>query len=85
MNKLEYNVDDMIDEIKKLSYKDYIRCQIDKENSFLFMYCFIKKIKEYIVFIKLSVVEKDNEFVYIISFHEAIKDELMNRPYKEEK
>ncbi len=29
--------------------------------------------------------EKDHEIVYVISFHEADKDELMNRPYKEEK
>lgn len=85
LNKLEYNVDDMINEIKKLSYQDYLRCQIDTENNFLFMYCFIKIIKEYIVFIKLSIVEKDREIVYVISFHEAYKDELMERPYKEGK
>jgi hypothetical protein len=85
MNKLEYNVDDMINEIKKLSYQDYLRCQIDTENIFIFMYCFIKIIKGFIVFIKLSIVEKDHEIVYVISFHEANKDELMNRPYKEEK
>ena len=39
----------------------------------------------FIVFIKLSIVEKDHEIVYVISFHEPNKDELMNRPYKEEK
>lgn len=49
------------------------------------MYSFIKVIKEYIVFIKLSIIEKDDELVYVIFFHEAIKAELMNRPYKEEK
>ena len=41
--------------------------------------------KGFVVFIKLSIVEKDHEIVYVISFHEADKDELMNRPYKEEK
>lgn len=30
-------------------------------------------------------IEKDHEIVYVISFHEADKDELMNRPYKEGK
>lgn len=49
------------------------------------MYSFIKVIKKYIVFIKLSLVERENEIVYVISFHEALKDELNARPFKEEK
>ena len=53
MNRLEYNVDDMINEIKKLSYQDYLRCQIDTENIFIFMYCFIKIIKGVYCFYKI--------------------------------
>ena len=75
----------MIYEIKMLNYYDYLRCQIDSKNEFLLMYSFIKVIKKYIVFIKLSLVERENEIVYVISFHEALKDELNDRPFKEEK
>lgn len=85
LSKLEYDIDDMIYEIKMLNYYDYLRCQIDSKNEFLLMYSFIKVIKKYIVFIKLSLVERENEIVYVISFHEALKDELNARPFKEEK
>lgn len=81
-HELEYDLTDAINEVKKLTVKDYLRCLIDSENRFMFMYCFVKKIKEYIVFIKLSLIEKDNKIVYIISFHKAEKDELDKRPYK---
>lgn len=43
--KLDYDVDDLINEIKSLTYKDYLNCQIDSKNKFLFMYSFIKEIK----------------------------------------
>ena len=85
IHKLEYDIIDMINEIKNLTYKDYLRCQIDSKNDFFLMYCFIKVIKQYIVYIKLSIVENVNENIYVISFHEAEKDELNERPYKEEK
>ena len=82
--KLDYDVDDLIEEIKSLTYKDYLKCQIDSKNKFLFMYSFIKKIKNYIVYIKLSIKEVGKVIVYVISFHEATSNDLNERPYKEE-
>lgn len=82
MLKLEYDLGDTIEEIYNLTYEDYLRCQIDDKNNFGFMYNFIKVIKEYIVYIKLSIVEEDNEVVYVISFHEAEINELHKRPFR---
>lgn len=73
LNKMGYDVSDLIDEVKKLTVEDYLRCQIDSKNKFQFMYCFIKMIQKYLIFIKLSIVEDNGEFTYIISFHEAEK------------
>ena len=43
---------------------------------------FIKTIKEYIAYIKLSIVEENNQIAYVISFHEALKNELNERPFR---
>ena len=48
------------------------------------MYSFIKEIKNYIVYIKLSIKEVEKVIVYVISFHEATSNDLNERPYKEE-
>lgn len=82
MSKLEYDVDDVIEIIYNLTCDDYLRCEIDGKNKFLFMYHFIKTIKEYIAYIKLSIVEKNNQIAYVISFHEALKNELNERPFR---
>ena len=79
---LEYDIDDMINEIKNLTVKDFLRCQIDSKNKFSFMYIFIKKIYNISVFIKLSIVEKNGKKAYVISFHEAEKDEFSACPFK---
>lgn len=34
LSKLEYDIDDMIYEIKMLNYYDYLRCQIDSKMNF---------------------------------------------------
>lgn len=83
MHKIEYDVEDMIKEIKQLTYKDYLRCQIDSKYDYLFMFCFLKKIKNFLVFIKLSIIEKSDKIACVISFHEAEKDELYKRPFEE--
>lgn len=85
LGKLEYDINDLINEVKNLTYKDYLRCQIDTKNKFKFMYSFIKMINKYIVYIKLSIMERNDKYVYVISFHEALKDEMDLRPYKEGK
>ena len=82
LEKLEYDVNDMIEEIKKLTIQDFIRCQIDSKNKFMFMYSLIKNIKEIIVFIKLSIVKRNDEILYVISFHKAKINELQKRPYR---
>lgn len=82
ISKIDYDLDDVIEEVKSLTSQDFLRCQIDTKNKFLLMYSFIKVIKNYIVYIKLSVVERENNYGYIISFHEAEKDELESRPYR---
>lgn len=84
LNILEYDFTDLIIFIKSLTYQDYLRCQIDSKNSFLFMYCFIKTIQDIIVYIKLSIVNNNDTIVYIISFHKAQYDELILRPFKED-
>lgn len=82
--KLDFDVDDMIEEIRKLEVQDYLRCQIDSKNHYFLMFSFIKKIKEYVVFIKLSIIEKETGIVCVISFHEALINELSSKPFKEE-
>ncbi len=72
----------MIEEIKQLTISDFLRCQIDSKNKFGFMYSFIKKIYNISVFIKLSIVEKNGKKAYVISFHEAEKDEFSACPFK---
>lgn len=84
IGKIEYDLIDVIEEIKKLTYKDYLKCQIDSINGFLFMYVFIKTIKKYVVYIKLSIVKKNDKKVYVISFHEAVFNELNHRPFKDD-
>lgn len=80
-----YDYKDLINEVRNLKTCDYLRCQIDTKNEFYLMYSFLKIIKKYIVYIKLSVVEKKNDVLFIISFHKAEKDELSLRPFKEDK
>ena len=53
MNKLEYNVDDMINEIKNLSYQDYLRCQIDTKKYFYIYVLFYKNNKRVYSFYKI--------------------------------
>ena len=82
LGKLEYDIYDMIEEIKHLTISDFLRCQIDSKNKFGFMYSFIKKIYNISVFIKLAIVEENSKKSYVISFHEAEKDEFESCPYK---
>ena len=82
LSKLEYDFYDMIEEIKNLTVKDFLRCQIDSKNKFGFMYVFIKKIYNISVFIKLSIVENNSKKAYVISFHEASKNEFDACPFK---
>lgn len=82
LKKLDYDISDLIDEINNLKVEDFLECQLDSKNKFLFMYTFIKMIKEYVVYIKLSIVQKNNNNVYVISFHEAEKNQLSDRPFK---
>lgn len=82
LGKLGLNKNDLIEEIKKLEVNDFLRCQIDSKNKFLFMYNFIKIIDGIIVYIKLSILDTSYlKKVYIISYHEATINELKMKPY----
>lgn len=82
LGKLGIDYNDLINEIKKLTIADFLRCQLDSKNKFLFMYIFLKNIQNILVFIKLSIIQQNDEKVYVISFHEAEFNELDKRPYK---
>lgn len=70
MIELGFNVKDVIEEIKKLSVKDYKETVIDnmpgKKNPF---YCFVKFIDIDQVYIKFKLSEVKGKQIFCVSFH----------------
>ena len=70
MLELGYNRQDVIDEIKKLSVKDYKETVIDnmpgRKNPF---YCFVKFIEIDQVYIKFKLSEVKGKQIFCVSFH----------------
>lgn len=81
---LEYNTQDVVNEIKSLTTEHYKETFIDNQpgkiNPF---YCFIKTINNKQVYIKFKIKEKNNKQVLCVSFHFAEHDVSDNKlPYK---
>lgn len=82
MLTLEYDNDDVINEIRSLSVKHYYKTHFDdKQRDATPLFVFIKEIQEKQVYIKIRLKEReDDEKVICISFHFA-EHEVCRLPY----
>lgn len=64
---LKYNNDDIINELYSLTYNEYKQTIIDVVGIEVFLYVFLKKIKDYLIYIKFSI--RNNKIIVLISFH----------------
>ncbi|MCM1224177.1 MAG: hypothetical protein NC548_57965 [Lachnospiraceae bacterium] len=82
MNTLEYDDNDVINEIYSLSLKHYYQTHFDdKQRGTTPLFIFIKEIQKKQVYIKIRIKEmEDDEKVICISFHFA-EYEVCKFPY----
>ena len=80
MNDLEYDILDVVEQLKKLTIAEYSHTLIDKkDNNPPLLYVFGKNINGKQVYIKLKIKGKQNKRVLCLSFHYASRK--MEFPY----
>lgn len=80
MNKLEYDVNDVVERLKELTVKEYSETLIDKDNTEPpLLFVFGKDLNGRLIYIKLKIKGDARRRVLCVSFHYA--KEKMNFPY----
>lgn len=64
---LNYDIDDIINEISLLEYEDYYETILDVVGDNLLLYVFKKVIKDYEIYIKITL--KNDKIIICFSFH----------------
>ena len=64
---LNYNIEDIIRELKDLTVDDYYETIMDCIGTDCLLYVFVKEIKEEKIYIKLTI--RNNKIIFCISFH----------------
>jgi len=85
MMDLDYEDEDIKEELKNLTVKDYIETVPDigkKKSSPIPFWVFGKKIQERDVYIKYKIRSESSKKIFCISFHYA-REPFKNRPYSE--
>ena len=76
---LDYDNSDVINEIKTLKYEEYYETIIDVVGNEILLYVFKRQIKDYLIYIKLSI--RNQKIIVCYSFH--ISDETKKNRKRE--
>mgnify|MGYP000756516115 CR=1 FL=1 len=85
MLELDYDTEDVVEELKSLSIEDYSESIVDNvADGFKIFYVFGKQISEHDVYIKVRIKQRGrtaDDFVFCVSFHFA-RHPITVYPYK---
>lgn len=82
MLSLDYDRNDVLNEIKKLKVEDYVETGIDRKDANLpYLYVFNKRIQGKDIYIKVKIRSVKNRKIFCFSFHYA-KYKVTFFPYK---